>query len=36
MPDGTRFLLNVPIEARSSVGFHLVVNWRSLVEARGE
>jgi Tol biopolymer transport system component len=35
-PDGTRFLLNVPVVARSSVGFHVIVNWRSLLESRGE
>ncbi len=35
-PDGTRLLLNVPVRASSSVGFHLVLNWRALVDARGE
>jgi hypothetical protein len=35
-PDRRRFLLNVPIVARSSVGFHVVVNWRALLEARGD
>ncbi len=35
-PDGRRFLLNVPVTARSSVGFHLIVNWRSLVDSRAE
>jgi Tol biopolymer transport system component len=33
-PDGRRFLLNVPVTARSSVGFHLIVNWRSLLDSR--
>ncbi len=33
-PDGKRFLLNVPVEARSSVGFHVIVNWPALLEAR--
>jgi hypothetical protein len=33
-PDGRRFLLNVPVTARSSVGFHLIVNWRSLLDAQ--
>jgi serine/threonine protein kinase/Tol biopolymer transport system component len=32
-PDGKRFLLNVPVTAPSSVGFHLIVNWPSLLEA---
>ena len=35
-PDGRRFLLNVPVVARSSVGFHVIVNWPSLLEARGD
>jgi hypothetical protein len=35
-PDGKRFLLNVPVVASSSVGFHVIVNWPSLLEARGE
>jgi len=35
-PDGKRFLLNVPVVARSSVGFHVIVNWPSLLEARRE
>jgi len=35
-PDGKRFLLNVPATARSSVGFHVIVNWPSLLGARGE
>ena len=34
-PDGKRFLLNVPVMARSSVGFHVIVNWRSLLDKRG-
>jgi serine/threonine protein kinase len=33
-PDGKRFLLNVPVTARSSVGFHAIVNWPSLLEKR--
>ena len=32
-PDGKRFLLNVPIVARSSVGFHVIANWQALVDA---
>jgi len=35
-PDGKRFLLNVPVVARSSVGFHVIVNWPSLLAARRE
>jgi Tol biopolymer transport system component len=35
-PDAKRFLLNVPVTARSSVGFHVIVNWRSLLEPRRE
>ena len=34
-PDGKRFLLSVPTTSRSSVGFHVIVNWPSLLEARG-
>jgi dipeptidyl aminopeptidase/acylaminoacyl peptidase len=34
-PDGKRFLLNVPVTARSSVGFHAIVNWRSLLDKPG-
>jgi serine/threonine protein kinase/Tol biopolymer transport system component len=33
-PDGRRFLLNVPVTARSSVGFHVVLDWPSLLDAR--
>jgi dipeptidyl aminopeptidase/acylaminoacyl peptidase len=35
-PDGQRFLLNVPVTARSSVGFHMIVNWRSLLDRRSD
>ena len=35
-PDGKRFLLNVPVTARSSVGFHVIANWQSLLDPRGE
>ena len=35
-PDGKRFLLNVPVVARSSVGFHAIVNWRSLLDKRSD
>jgi serine/threonine protein kinase len=35
-PDGRRFLLNVPVTARSSVGFHLIVNWPSLLDQHGD
>jgi Tol biopolymer transport system component len=35
-PDGKRFLLNVPVVARSSVGFHVIANWRSLLDKRGD
>jgi hypothetical protein len=34
--DGKRFLLNVPVTARSSVGFHVIVNWRSLLDTRND
>jgi Tol biopolymer transport system component len=34
-PDGRRFLLNVPVTERSSVGFHLIVNWPSLLDQSG-
>jgi serine/threonine protein kinase len=34
-PDGKRFLLNVPVVARSSVGFHAIVNWPALLDKRG-
>ncbi len=33
--DGKRFLLNVPVTARSSVGFHAIVNWPALLDKRG-
>jgi Tol biopolymer transport system component len=33
--DGKRFLLNVPVAARSSVGFHAIVNWPSLLDKPG-
>jgi len=33
-PDGNRFLLNVPVVARSSVGFHAIVNWPALLDKR--
>jgi Tol biopolymer transport system component len=32
MPDGKRFLLNVPVAARSSVGFHVILNWPALLD----
>jgi len=35
-PDGRRFLLNVPVTARSSVAFHAIVNWTSLLNAGGD
>ncbi len=35
-PDGRRFLLNLPVRARSSVGFHVVLNWRSLLDRTGD
>ena len=35
-PDGKRFLLNVPVVARSSVGFHVIANWQALLEAHAE
>ena len=34
-PDGKRFLLNVPVATRSRVGFHAIVNWRSLLDKPG-
>jgi len=30
-PDGQRVLLNVPVTERSSVGFHVILNWTSLL-----
>jgi Tol biopolymer transport system component len=30
-PDGKRLLLNLPTESRSSLAFHLITNWPSLV-----
>jgi hypothetical protein len=35
-PDGRRFLLNVPVSARSSVGFHVILDWPALLERGGE
>jgi hypothetical protein len=35
-PDGQRFLMNVPLGARSSVGFRVILNWTSLLERRGD
>jgi hypothetical protein len=32
IPDGKRFLLNVPVAARSSVGFHVILNWPALLD----
>ncbi len=34
--DGKRFLLNVPVVARSSVGFHAIANWPALLDKRGK
>jgi hypothetical protein len=31
-PDGQRVLLNVPVTERSSVGFHVILNWMSLAK----
>jgi Tol biopolymer transport system component len=31
-PDGQRFLLNLPVESRTSVSFHAVFNWPTLLE----
>jgi len=31
-PDGQRVLLDVPVTERSSVGFHVILNWMSLVK----
>jgi Tol biopolymer transport system component/Ser/Thr protein kinase RdoA (MazF antagonist) len=31
-PDGQRVVLNVPVVERSSVGFHLILNWTALLE----
>jgi hypothetical protein len=31
-PDGQRVLLNIPTETRSSVDFHLILNWPSLLQ----
>ncbi len=30
-PDGQRVLLNVPVTERSSVGFHVILNWTSVL-----
>ena len=35
-PDGRRFLLNVPVTARSSVGFQVISNWLSLLGERSD
>jgi Tol biopolymer transport system component len=34
--DGRRFLLNVPVTARSGVGFHVILNWPSLLDRSGQ
>ena len=34
-PDGKRFLLNVPVTAHSSIGFHVIANWPSLLDNAG-
>jgi len=31
-PDGQRVLLNIPVTERSSVGFHVILNWTALLE----
>jgi Tol biopolymer transport system component/Ser/Thr protein kinase RdoA (MazF antagonist) len=31
-PDGQRVLLNVPVAERSSVGFHVILNWTALLK----
>jgi Tol biopolymer transport system component len=33
-PDGQRMLLNVPVTERSSVGFDVILNWTSLLNAQ--
>jgi eukaryotic-like serine/threonine-protein kinase len=33
-PDGQRVLLNVPVSERTSVGFHAILNWTSLLKQR--
>jgi len=30
-PDGQRFLLNLPVESRTSVSFHAVLDWPALL-----
>ena len=30
-PDGERLLFNLPTESRTSLAFHLITNWPSLV-----
>ena len=30
--DGQRFLLNLPVESRTSMSFHAVFNWTALLE----
>ena len=35
-PDGKRFLLNVPAGSRSSVGFHVILNWPALRQRPGD
>jgi Tol biopolymer transport system component len=30
-PDGERFLVNLPVESRTSVNFHAILNWQSML-----
>jgi hypothetical protein len=30
-PDGERLLVNLPVQSRTSVGFHTIFNWTSLL-----
>ncbi|HET6372479.1 MAG TPA: protein kinase [Candidatus Polarisedimenticolia bacterium] len=34
-PDGQRILVNVPTTSRTSIGFHIITNWTSLLVAGG-
>ena len=31
-PDGQRFLVNLPVEHRTSIDFHAILNWRSMLD----
>jgi hypothetical protein len=31
-PDGQKLLVNLPVQSRTSVGFHTIFNWPSLLD----